>query len=154
MFSIIATTIPPRIQALAIAGSLILLWIVVNLMRREKLKEGYSIIWFLVGLSLVVFSAFTRLLDMLAQAVGISYSPAALFLILTSGLFLLALHFSVLISKHDQRIRYLAQENALLKNKISTLAAKEPGEKPAPTKRLENDTAAPVLAKAKERSYV
>lgn len=111
-------TIPPRIQMLAIVGSVILLAIVINLIRNEKLKEGYSIIWFLVGLAMVTFSALAGLLDVFASSVGISYSPAALFLILTGGLILLSIHFSVLVSKHDQCYRELAQEYALLKNEL------------------------------------
>lgn len=109
-------TVPIRIQTLALIGSIGLLVIVVQLIRREKLKEGYSIVWFLVGLTLVTFASATKLLDILAGWVGISYSPAALFLVLTGGLFILALHFSVLVSKHDRQIRDLAQENALLRD--------------------------------------
>lgn len=95
-----------------------MLAIIVNLIRKEKLKEGYSIIWFLVSLAMVMFSTFAGLLDIFARGIGIAYSPAALFLILTGGLILLAIHFSVLISKHDQRYRELAQEHALLRAEV------------------------------------
>ncbi len=115
---ILSGTIPPRVQILAIAGSVLLLLVIVNLIRREKLKEGYSIIWFLVGLAMVVFSTLAGLLDVFARSVGISYSPAALFLILTGGLILLSIHFSVLVSKHDRCYRELAQEYALLKDEL------------------------------------
>ncbi|HLD25638.1 MAG TPA: DUF2304 domain-containing protein [Candidatus Andersenbacteria bacterium] len=115
---ILSGTIPARIQFLALVGSVILLGIIVNLIRREKLKEGYSIIWFLVGLAMVTFSALAGLLDVFARSVGISYSPAALFLILISGLLLLSIHFSVMVSKHDQRYRELAQEHALLRARL------------------------------------
>src|SRR3989338_10011355 len=115
---ILSGTIPARIQFLALVGSVILLGIIVNLIRREKLKEGNSIIWFLVGLAMVTFSALAGLLDVFARSVGISYSPAALFLILISGLLLLSIHFSVMVSKHDQRYRELAQEHALLRARL------------------------------------
>lgn len=117
MIDFFSGTIPPRVQFFAVVGSVLLLLVVINLIQRGRLKEGYSIIWFLVGIMLVVFSSVTRLLDVVARAVGITYSPSALFLILLGGLFLLALHFSVLLSKHDRQIRDLAQENALLKAK-------------------------------------
>lgn len=127
MFSgLFVSTIPPRIQAVAIIASIALLLSVVYLIRHEKLKEGYSIVWFLVGLTLVLFSVFTRLLDMLSVAVGIRYSPSAFFLIVTGGLFLLALHFSVLLSRHDRHIRELAQENALLKERLERLRNRQP----------------------------
>lgn len=115
---VLSGTIPPRIQMLAIIGSVVLLLVIINLIRNEKLKEGYSIIWFLVGLAMVTFSALAGLLDVFAKSIGISYSPAALFLILTSGLILLSIHFSVLVSKHDQCYRELTQEYALLKEEL------------------------------------
>ncbi len=117
---ILSGTIPARIQLWAIAGSVVLLAAIINLIRREKLKEGYSIIWFLVGLAMVTFSALAGLLDIFANSLGIAYSPAALFLILTGGLILLSVHFSVLVSKHDRRYRELAQELALLREEVTS----------------------------------
>jgi len=116
--NLIDGTIPTRIQALAILSSLILLGFVIHLIKKEKLKEGYSIIWFLIGSALVLFSAFSGLLDIFAHAVGIAYAPAALLIILAGGLLLLGLHFSVLISSQDRRLRELAQEHALLKQRV------------------------------------
>lgn len=121
MLEFFTSSIPYRIQMVAIVASFTLLGVVIHLIRKEKLKEGYSIVWFIVGITLVLFSIVTRLLDLLARAVGISYSPAALFIILSGGLVLLALHFSVLVSKHDKKIRELAQEHALLKEEIQEL---------------------------------
>lgn len=118
---LISGSIPPRIQAIAIVGSITLLLIIVNLIRREKLKEGYSIIWFTVTLLLVAFSTLSGLLDIFSRLIGISYAPATLFLILTGGLILLAIHFSVLLSKYDKRTKELAQHHAILKARLDTL---------------------------------
>jgi len=118
VLDILSGTIPPRIQTLAVVSSVVLMGIIVNLIRREKLKEGYSIIWFMVGLAMVLFSSLAGLLDIFAGYVGVSYSPAALFLIVTGGLILLSIHFSVLVSKHDRAFRELAQEQALLKEEL------------------------------------
>lgn len=133
MSGILSGTIPARIQLLAVAGSVLLLGIIINLIRREKLKEGYSIIWFLVGLAMVTFSALAGLLDIFAHSVGISYSPAALFLILTGGLILLSVHFSVLVSKHDKRYRELAQELALLQAEMLARPQRAANVRPAMT---------------------
>jgi len=118
MLEFFQSTIPPKVQFFALTGSIVLLLVVVNLIQREKLKEGYSIIWFIVGIILVIVSLVTRLLDIMARAVGVSNSPTALFLILLVGLVLLSLHFSVLVSKHDRQIRDLAQENAILRESM------------------------------------
>ena len=118
LISFFSGSIPLRIQILSIISSLLLLGFVINLIKREKLKEGYSIIWFFICSSLVIFSLFAGLLDSFASLVGISYAPAALFIILAGGLLLLGLHFSVLISNQDRRLRELTQEHALLKQTV------------------------------------
>ena len=120
---LLTPTIPVRVQAVAVVSSLVLLGAVIHLIRRGSLKAGYSIIWFVVGLVLVGLSVVTRLLDGFAQLVGIDYSPAALVLVIGGGLFLLALHYSVMVTKHDRRIRELAQEHALLRAELT--AARE-----------------------------
>lgn len=114
-------TIPLRIQIVAIGSSLALLMLIIQLIRRGLLKEGYSIIWFLIGVATVVLSLIPRLLDRFSHFVGISYAPAALFLILIGGLFLLAVNFSVLISVQDKKIREMAQEQAILKLRLKQL---------------------------------
>lgn len=110
--------LPIRIQIIAIGASVMLLIGIIDLIRQNRLKEGYSIIWFFISITVVVFSIFSAILNWFSQLVGISYAPAALFLLLLGGLFLLSLHFSVLVSRYDRRIRELAQEQALLKAEL------------------------------------
>jgi len=110
--------IPVRIQIIALVGSVGLFVIILQLIRHGQLKEGYSIIWFLIALATVIVSAFPRLLGNIAAFVGIAYVPAALFLILLAGLFLLAIHFSVMVTRYDREVRELAQEHAILKEEL------------------------------------
>ncbi len=115
---IITGQIPVRIQLIAIGSSVLLFWGIIDLIRHNRLKEGYSIIWFLISISVVIFSIFAAVLSWFARLVGISYAPAALFLLLMGGLFLLSLHFSVLVTRYDRRIKELAQEQAILKAEL------------------------------------
>lgn len=115
-FNVIFTgVVPPRLQALAIAVSIMLLVGIIQLIRKERLKEGYSIWWLAVAGVMLVFSVWADLLQGFAELVGVSYAPAALFLIIVGGLILLSLHFSLLLCRYDRRIRTLAQEHAMLK---------------------------------------
>ena len=100
------------------AASVALLSVVVHLIRTGKLKPGYSIGWFAVGAGMVLFSLFSPLLSLFASLLGISYAPAAFLLVLVAGLFGMALHYSVMVSAHDKKIRELAQEHALLKAEL------------------------------------
>ncbi|MBI3251563.1 MAG: DUF2304 domain-containing protein [Candidatus Andersenbacteria bacterium] len=113
-------SIPQRLQYIAIVLSISILIFTLNLIRQGKLKEGYSLIWFFIALATVIFSVFARILDSFASLISIAYAPAALLLILVGGLFLLAIHSSVLFTAYDKRIRELAQDHAILKQEIES----------------------------------
>jgi len=115
-------SIPSRLQYIAVILSFSILLFILTLIRQGKLKEGYSLIWFIIALATVIFSVFARILDSFANVVGIDYAPAALFLILVGGLFLLAIHSSMLFTAYDKRIRELAQDHAILKAEVQAVA--------------------------------
>ncbi len=107
-----------RIQVLAIAGSVLLIIFILELIRRKRLKEEFSILWLGMGIVFLVISLFRRLLDKFSYLVGIGYPPAALFLILIMGLMVILIHFSVAISELKEANKRLAQELGLLKKEI------------------------------------
>ena len=127
-----------RTQVLAVAASVVLLGVVVRLIRTGQLKPGYSIGWFAVGTGMVLFSLFSPLLSVFASLLGISYAPAAFLLVLVAGLFGMALHYSVMVSSHDKKIRALAQEHALLKAELSEQQPASPeGRQPSSGSRID-----------------
>jgi len=107
-----------RVQIISIIFSLLLLFVIFELVRKKKLKEQYSIIWFIVGFILLLFSVFNGLLELISKLFGIFYAPALLILIVIFLGSILVLHFSVIISKLSEQNIKLAQEIALIKNKI------------------------------------
>jgi hypothetical protein len=107
-----------RIQVLAIVGSILLIIFVLELIRRKRLKEEFSILWLGMGIVFLVVSLFRRLLDKFSYVVGIGYPPAALFLILIMGLTVILIHFSVAISELKEANKRLTQELGLLKREI------------------------------------
>jgi hypothetical protein len=107
-----------RIQVLAIVGSVLLIIFVLELIRRKRLKEEFSILWLGMGIVFLVVSLFRRLLDKFSYVVGIGYPPAALFLILIMGLTVILIHFSVAISELKEANKRLTQELGLLKREI------------------------------------
>ncbi|OGD22536.1 MAG: hypothetical protein A2W03_18290 [Candidatus Aminicenantes bacterium RBG_16_63_16] len=107
-----------RIQVLAIIGSLALVLFILDLIRRRKLKEEFSILWLGMGLVFLVISLFRGLLDKFSILVGIGYPPAALFLILIVGLLIILVHFSVAISELKESNKKLAQQLGLLRQEI------------------------------------
>lgn len=107
-----------RIQVLAIVGSILLIIFTLELIRRKRLKEEFSILWLGMGIVFLVISLFRGLLDKFSYLVGIGYPPAALFLILIMGLTVILIHFSVAISELKEANKKLTQELGLLKKEI------------------------------------
>ena len=110
-----------RVQILAIAVSVLLILLIIGLIRKRKLREEYSIIWLVAGFVLILFSIWRDLLDRIAGVIGVYYAPAVLLLV---GLFfgaLAFLHLTVVISKFADQNRTLAQELALMKEKLERL---------------------------------
>lgn len=103
------------IQIISIIGSLLFLITIIELIRKRKLKEAYSIIWLIFGCLFLFFSIWRKALDYIALAIDIAYPPAMLFLLLIIAITLVLIQFSVVISKQSEQIKSLTKEIALLK---------------------------------------
>jgi hypothetical protein len=117
------------LKILAVVGSMALLIVVVELIRRGKLKERYALLWLLAGGILLFLSSSRGILDSIARVLGIFYPPSFLFLLAFFFLLLITLHFSVVISGLSEKNKKLAQEIALLRQEVRE-ALKGGAEKP------------------------
>jgi len=109
------------VKVLAIAGSATVLFLVLELIRRGRLKERYSLLWLFSGVVMLVLSLSRELLEYIARQVGIFYPPSLLFLIAFVFLMLITLHFSAVISGLSEKNKKLAQEIALLHQALEEL---------------------------------
>jgi hypothetical protein len=103
-----------RIQWIAILGSLVLLGFILGLVRKHKMGVEYSLLWFGCGALFLGISVERGSLEYFARFIGIAYPPAALFLLLLMGLYAMALHFSLVISRLSKTCTVLAQDLALM----------------------------------------
>lgn len=111
------------IQVIAVAVSLALVLLVVELVRRGKLTEEYSLIWLVCGGALLVLSLWKNILDVSARWLGIYYPPAVLLLVVVFFGFVASLYFSVVISGQRRRIERLVEEAALTDARLRQLEA-------------------------------
>jgi hypothetical protein len=112
-----------RVQLVAIAGSLLLLLTVLELVRRRRFLERYALLWLVSGVCLLALAVWKGLLDKVANAIGIYYAPSALFVIAFGFIMLLLLHFSVAVSKLADQSKVLAQRLAILEERQKTVEA-------------------------------
>ena len=110
-----------RVQILAIAASIVLLLVVLELVRRRRLVEEYSLLWVLAALALIGVSLRRDLLDSTARWLNVHYPPAVLVLLLIFIVFVASLCFSVILSRQQQQIEKLIDETAILSAEIREL---------------------------------
>jgi hypothetical protein len=107
-----------RIQYVAIIGSIVLLFFILELARKGKIKVQYAILWFFAAGLFLAISIWRDGLDAIARCIGVAYPPAALFLLLIIGIVGILIHFSVVLSSLSERTRALVQETGILRLKI------------------------------------
>jgi Uncharacterized conserved protein (DUF2304) len=107
-----------------IAASLVLIFVILELIRQRRLRERYALLWLLTGLVLLALSAWRDGLNTIAGWVGVTqYPPAVLFASGTLFIILVLLHYSTVISK-------LADQNTILAQRLALLEARLKAERP------------------------
>jgi hypothetical protein len=95
--------------------SFILLLITLELIRKERLREEYSILWLFTGVAVLIFSLWPNFIlsKFISGITGLHYLSGV---VIISFIFLLLIvfHFSIVISKLTNRNKELAQKHALL----------------------------------------
>ena len=86
MNNLVDFLIDNRIQVIAIVCNLVFFYFVINLVRKKRIKEEYSLLWILFCIVFLVFSFWREGLEILASWLGIYYAPMAFLLILIVGI--------------------------------------------------------------------
>ncbi len=110
-----------RIQFFAVAGALLAVALIFELIRKRKLLEQYSLLWFAAAVVLMVLAVWRDLLEIIARIMGVYYAPSALFLIALFFGVVLFLHFTLVISKLTRQNTRLVQEISLLRAELEEL---------------------------------
>lgn len=110
-----------KVQILALAASIGLLLVVLELVRRRRLVEEYSLLWVVAALALIGVSLRRDVLDTTARWLDVHYPPAVLVLLLILIVFIASLCFSVILSRQQQQIERLMDETAILSAEIREL---------------------------------
>jgi len=110
-----------RVLLIALGAGILVF--VVNLVRTRKLKEEYAILWLFTGVVLVLLPVVIGLLDAISFALGITYPPAFIGLVAAVCILFILFQFSTSISRFSERTKVLAQEVAILKERVRRLEA-------------------------------
>lgn len=112
--------------------TIILVVMVLAQVRNQKMKEKYAALWLIISFIIIILVIFPKLLDWLADAVGIETPVNLLFLLAIIMLIGVALHLTQALSKMGEDTRILAEKAAIndllveqLTNRVRQLENKE-----------------------------
>jgi len=107
-----------RVQIIAIVASILFILFIARLILRGKLREEYAIIWIVCSILLIVFSFWRSGLDVVSNFIGIKAPPNLVFTGAIFAVLVYLLHLSVVVSKLQEQNKKLAQEIALMNEKL------------------------------------
>jgi hypothetical protein len=116
----------PRFVALAV--SVVLVVLIVELVRRRKLREEYSWLWLSLSLAMFILALWPGLLDFVTGLIGAVLTTSTLFFFALLFLMLINIQFSMEISTLRTQVKNLAQQLAMMgeKDDRCSLAADGP----------------------------
>jgi hypothetical protein len=103
-----------NLRIIGIVGSLALLALILELVRRRQLKEEYTVLWVITSVVLLLLAAWAGLLKSLTNLIGASSQASTLYFFGLIFVVSLLMHFSVRVSRLERRVVAMMQEIALL----------------------------------------
>ena len=91
------------------------------LLRRGVLREKYAVLWLFFSGAALFFAIFPSVLEKISAAIGVAQPVNLLFFTTVVLLVLVSVQLSFELSRHELRIRRLAEEVALLRLQIEEL---------------------------------
>jgi len=110
-----------QIRLVVIFSSCIMLLIIFDLIRRQRLRARYSLFWLFVGFIFLVFSIWSSLLNQVATLIGVYSLSNTLFMVGFGGIVIILLHFCVIISTLSVENKKLTQKLSILSWRIEEL---------------------------------
>ena len=107
------------IAAFVLALTIIL--VILDLVRRKKIREKYAALWLIVGAATVVLGIFPQLLAFTADLLGVSVPSNLLFALGILFVLGVLLHLSFEISALEDETRKLAEEVAIQRRQIEAI---------------------------------
>jgi hypothetical protein len=115
--------LPERQRVIAIVFAIAILLVVVELVRKRKLREEYAILWIVTASGLLLLAFELRVLYWLTELAHAEAPVSVLFFCACLFLLAVALQFSVRLSKLTWRNKDLTQRLALLEDELKRLHA-------------------------------
>lgn len=107
-----------RQKVFAIIVVIALLILIVELVRRKKLREEYSFLWVLTSVVMLILVIWYDVLVWLSKFIGAVVPTSTLFVFSILFIMMILIHYSIKISELTEQMNELVQEIAILKTEL------------------------------------
>lgn len=114
-------SLPFKAQMVAAFLAACMFFLALDLVRRRKLKEEYSLLWIGVTLAMCLLAFWGELLLGVTRMIGAANANSVIFLFGLGFLTLVAVHYSTRLSELADRNKDLAQSVAILTSELEEL---------------------------------
>jgi len=108
-------------QIFIIAGVLFFLSLIIFLLRKNAFSVKYALLWLFSAIVMLTIGIFPDILTRIAEVLGFELPSNALFTLLLGFVIIILLQLTASISQQADKIKTLAQTNALLEKRIREL---------------------------------
>ena len=116
---------PLRQKFMAILSAVVLMVLIFELVRRRKLREEYSWLWMLTGVTIFILAIWHDLLISITRLIGAVLPTSTIFFFGLFFLILINIYFSVKLSKLSDQVKELTQKLAILDEKVERSVSRQ-----------------------------
>ena len=111
---------------LGVLSALLTLGVVIEMLRRRRLRERHAVWWLIAGTLALVIGLFPATLDWAAKLIGVEVPLNLVFFVSLAVLFLVCIQHSSELTVLENQTRLLAETVALLEIRIERLESPSP----------------------------
>ena len=106
---------------IGIGAAALTLVVVIEMLRRRRLRERHAIWWLVAGILALVIGIFPSVLEWVSHLVGIELPVNLIFFVSIAVLFLVCIQSSSELTSLEEKTRILAEETTLMRIRIAAL---------------------------------
>ncbi|WP_460964179.1 DUF2304 domain-containing protein [Pedococcus soli] len=110
---------------LGVAGGLLIVLVIVEMVRRRYLRGRYALVWVVLGTGAAALALFPNLLGRAATALGVTVPFNLLLFLGMLVMLVMIMQLSSEAGRLQERTRVLAEEVALLKTAVDQLSRRD-----------------------------
>jgi hypothetical protein len=106
-----------------IVAALVTLAVVIEMLRRGRMRERHAIWWLIAGSLALIIGIFPQILNWLSELLGVGLPVNLVFFVSIAVLFLVCIQHSSELTQLESKTRTLAERHAILQLEVEQLKA-------------------------------